>query len=152
MGYITERSRASVDVSGLIGKLLRFKCIPLSGVILSSGRKFAEISRAPGDVQWGLAGMQRSSQSGTFPTDEVDAKHTRPQTSRSFCFWTPPCSGSGITKPKRHCVLLCCAKHVHFTFPAKNGLLLVFSVVLSGNHSPCLTVTRQTWVLSTRTY
>lgn len=47
MGYKTKRSRAPVDVSSLIGELVTFECIPLSGAMLSSGSNFTEISRAP---------------------------------------------------------------------------------------------------------
>lgn len=80
MGYITEGSRAPVDVSSLIGKLVRFECIPLSGAILSSGSNFTEISRPPCDIKRCLTRMQRNSHSGTFPIEKVNPNHTQPQT------------------------------------------------------------------------
>lgn len=75
MGYITERSRAPVDVNSLLGKLVRFQCIPLSGAMLSSGSSVTEISRPPCDMKCCLAQMQSSHHSGTSPTEKVDLKH-----------------------------------------------------------------------------
>lgn len=136
MGYITERSRAPVDVSISIGKSVRFECIPLSGVILSSGSNFTEISRPSCDMKCCLARMQRSSHSGTFPIEKVDPKHTRPQSNRSVSELHPVLR---VVSQKQTGIVHCCLKNVHFTFPAKNGLLLFFSVVVSGNNSTCLT-------------